>query len=287
MTATLTPSRTTPPEHGAAPSTLGSRLLERSTYLLIAILGIAGFAWPLLASDAATASGVLARADASLLAGAITGLVVVALALEVRRGQITAATIAVLGVLASLSGLLRLLDLPAGGSGIFFLVILAAAAYGPRFGTLLGLTSMSVSALLTAGVTPYLPFQMLGLAAMGAGAGWLGMLTQRAPRRVEVLALATYGWLWGFLYGAILNLSFWPFVRDGGALSYASGLTPAEVAERYWSFYVTTSLAWDAAGAIANVVLILLTATTVLRVLRRHTDRLDPTSRFVDAEPRC
>ena len=77
----------------------------------------------------------------------IVGVVVVAaLALEIRRGTMNGATVAILGVLAASSGLLRLLDLPGGGSGIFFLIVLAGAAFGPRFGMLLGLASMSVSA---------------------------------------------------------------------------------------------------------------------------------------------
>ena len=32
--------------------------------------------------------------------------------------------------------------------------------------------------------------------------------------------LAAYGWMWGFVYGAILNLWFWPFQVDGGALAW-------------------------------------------------------------------
>ena len=57
--------------------------------------------------------------------------------LEVRRGTMNGATVAVLGMLAALAGLMKLLDLPGGGSGLFFLVVLAGAAFGPRFGLLL------------------------------------------------------------------------------------------------------------------------------------------------------
>ena len=69
------------------------------------------------------------------------------------------------------AGLLRLIDLPGGGSGIFFLVVLAGAAFGPRFGLLLGLCAMAVSAIVTGGIGPWLPFQMLALGWMGGGAG--------------------------------------------------------------------------------------------------------------------
>ena len=48
--------------------------------------------------------------------------------------------------------------------------ILAGAALGPRFGLLLGLCAMAVSAVVTGGIGPWLPFQMLALSWMGAGA---------------------------------------------------------------------------------------------------------------------
>ncbi len=171
---------------------------------------------------------------------------------------------------------MRLLGLPGGGNGIFFLVVLAGAAFGPRFGLLLGLCAMAVSAIVTGGIGPWLPFQMLALAWMGGLAGVIGMATARLAPRVEVIVLAAYGWTWGFLYGAIMNLWFWPFTRDGGQLSWTPGLGLPETLNHYWSFYVTTSLAWDAAAALTNAVLILLTGAVLMRTLRRFAHRLDP-----------
>ena len=49
-----------------------------------------------------------------------------------------------------------------------------------------------------------------------------------------------------------------------------------ETLHRYWSFYVATSLAWDAAGALANAVLIVLTGRALLASLRRFAVRLAP-----------
>ena len=51
----------------------------------------------------------------------------------------------------------------------------------------------------------------------------------------------------------------------------------------YWSFYVATSFAWDAAGALANALLILVTGVALLRAFRRFSHRLDPVSELVDA----
>ena len=247
----------------------------RFVYLLITILGVAAFLYPFwLPQDALPNSAH--SGDAPLLAALVGVIVLAALALEIRRGTMNGATVAILGVLAATSGLLRLLDLPGGGSGIFFLIILAGAAFGPRFGMLLGLAAMSVSALVTGGIGPWLPFQMLALGWMGAGAGFLGLITKRLDKRVEICFLAAYGWIWGFVYGAILNLWFWPFTRDSGALSWEPGLTFSETLHRYWTFYVGTSLAWDAAGALANALIILVIGVAVMRTLRRFADRLEP-----------
>jgi energy-coupling factor transport system substrate-specific component len=186
------------------------------------------------------------------------------------------ATVAVLGVLAASAGLMRLLALPGGGNGIFFLVILSGAAFGPRFGLLLGLCAMAVSAVVTGGIGPWLPFQMLALGCMGATSGMAGLLTRRLSPRAEVVSLAAVGWLWGFGYGAIMNLWFWPFLRDGGPLSWSPGLGLWATLHHYWSFYAATSLAWDAAAALANAGLILLTGGALLRTMRRFAGRLEP-----------
>ena len=50
----------------------------------------------------------------------------------------------------------------------------------------------------------------------------------------------------------------------------------AETLHHYWSFYVATSLAWDAASALTNAALILLTGAVLMRTLRRFAHRLDP-----------
>ena len=64
-------------------------------------------------------------------------------------------------------------------------MILAGAAFGPRFGLLLGLSAMAVSAVVTGGIGPWLPFQMLALAWMGAGAGFVGLLDPPASTRAS------------------------------------------------------------------------------------------------------
>ena len=258
-----------------------NRLRPPLVYGLMILVGCAAFLWPFFLAGHALPSQAHAG-DAPLWGALIGGAVVAAVALELRQGTMTGTTVALLGVLSAMAGLLRLLSLPGGGNGIYFLVILAGVAFGPRFGLLLGLLAMAVSAVVTGGIGPWLPFQMLGLGWMGGGAGLLGRLTVRLPAAAEVGVVAVYGWGCAFLYGAILNLWFWPFQVDGGALSYSPMLSTAETLHHYWAFYVATSFAWDAAGALANATLIVLTGAAVLRSLRRFAGRLDP---VVELEP--
>lgn len=257
----------------------GARAVEGSrvtaVYLLVIVVGVAAFLYPFwLPSDALPAEAH--SGDAPMIAALVGGLAVAAVTLEVRRGTMNGATVALLGMLSALSGLMKLLDLPGGGSGIFFMVVLAGAAFGPRFGMLLGFTSFVVAAILSSGIGPWLPFQMLVLGWMGGGAGFLGRATRRLPARAEVATLAAYGWAWGFIFGAIMNLWFWPFVRDGSDLSWQPGMSLAETLNNYWSFYVATSFAWDAAGAAVNAVVILVTGRALLTTMRRYAHRLDP-----------
>ena len=277
------PSSATPsPPPLSAAVRWGERARPVGVYLLMVFLGAGAFLYPFWLPSEALPDQAHAG-DAPLVAALVGALVVAAVTLEVRRGTMNGSTVALLGVLSAAAGLMRLLDLPGGGSGIFFLIELAGAAFGPRFGLLLGLCSMGISAVITGGIGPWLPFQMLALGWMGAGAGLVGRLTDRLRPGAEVVVLAAYGWVWGFLYGAIMNLWFWPFSVGSGDLAWNPGLTLAETLHRYWSFYAVTSLGWDAAGAITNAVLILITGVAVLASMRRFAHRLEPVVDLEDA----
>ena len=261
-------------------STVATAVRPAAVYALVGVVGAAAFLWPFwVRTDALPAQAH--AGDAPLVAAVVGALAVSVVALELRRATMQGATVALLGVLAAISAVLRLVDLPGGGSGMFFLVVLAGAAFGPRLGMLLGLGAMAVSALLTGGIGPWLPFQMLALAGIGAGAGAVGRLSAHLPAGAEVAVLAAYAWCCGFAYGAVMNLWFWPLQIDGGALSYDPALSADALIHRYWSFYVATSLAWDAAGALANAVLIVLVGRPVMRSLRRFAHRLAPVVELV------
>jgi energy-coupling factor transport system substrate-specific component len=247
---------------------------SRVMYATLTALGLSAFVYPFFLPSIALADRAHSG-DAPLWSAVIGVAVVVIFAIELQQRTMNSATVAVLGVLAAMCALMRLLDLPGGGSGIFFLVILAGAAFGARFGLLLGLTSMALSAILVGGLGPWLPFQMLALGWVGAASGMIGARLD-LERRSAIVVLAVFGWLASFAYGALMNLWFWPFQQDGGALSWSPDLGFAQTVTHYVRFYMTTSFAWDAAGAFANAVLIVATGAAVLHVLSRVVPRLSP-----------
>ena len=170
--------------------------------------------------------------------------------------------VAMLGVLAAIGAALR--PLGAGTAGletVFFLLVLGGRVFGAGFGFVLGATTLFASALVTGGVGPWLPFQMLGAAWVGCGAGLLPPVRGRA----EVLMLAGYGAVAGLVYGLLLNLSFWPFTTGlSGELSFVAGAPLLENLHRFLVFTLATSLGWDIGRAVTTAVLILVTGRAVL-----------------------
>lgn len=235
---------------------------------LTSVAGLFAFFWPLLISPD---TGLSHSGDAPLVFAAILiGVLAVVLA-EVSDGGLDTKAVAMLGVLSAVGAALR--PLGAGSAGletVFFLLILAGRVFGPGFGFVLGATTLAASALITAGVGPWLPFQMLAAAWVGLGAG----LLPRAKGVTEVVLLCGYGAVTGLLYGVALNFSFWPFTVQGEeSLSFVAGAPVSENLTRFLAFSLATSLGWDIGRALTNVALIALTGRPVLGALRRAARR--------------
>ncbi len=236
---------------------------------LASVAGLAMFAWPLLAEPAA---GVAHGRDAPFLFVAILPVLVAVVAAEISEGGIDAKALAMLGVLSALNAALR--PLGAGTAGIetvFFLLILAGRVHGAGFGFLLGSTSLLTSALLTGGVGPWLPFQMLAASWVGLGAG----LLPRARGRAELALLAAYGAVAAYGFGFLMNLWFWPFTLGTGTeLSYVPGDPLGENLHRFVLYTLATSTwGWDTGRAVTNVVAIVAVGPPVLAALRRASRR--------------
>ncbi len=234
----------------------------------VSIAGLAMFAWPLLVKPA---GDVAHAADAPFVFVLILPALLAVVGAELTSGGIDTKALAMLGVLSALGAALRPLG---GGTGgielVFFLLVLAGRVYGPGFGFVLGTTTMFLSALLTGGVGPWLPFQMLG-------AGWVGLggLLPRARGKAEIRLLAVYGAIAAYGYGFLLDLWSWPYtVGLDSQLSYLPGAPVVENLHRFAVYVLATSTwGWDTGRAITNVVAIVLLGPAVLATLRRATRR--------------
>jgi energy-coupling factor transport system substrate-specific component len=181
--------------------------------------------------------------------------------------------LALLGVLAALNSVVRLMG--AGVAGIetaFVLIILAGYVFGARFGFLLATLSMLTSALMSGGVGPWLLFQVLAAALIGLGAGWL---PKPKSLGIKLAILSVYAVIASYLYGALVTFWTWPlFTGPGTAISYLEGGSLAENALRFLQFQlVSGGLIWDTGRAITTVALILITGKTLLTTLNRATNR--------------
>jgi energy-coupling factor transport system substrate-specific component len=255
----------------------------RSTLAIVmaSFLGLVAFLWPFV-----VAPGTFASTETPpLIFGVLLVLVLAVVFAEIADGGIDAKALAMLGVLSAINAALR--PLGAGTAGIetvFFILVLAGRVYGAGFGFALGCTSLFASALLTAGVGPWMPYQMFGCA-------WVGMLAGLLPPvrgKAEIAMLAAYGALAGYLFGFLLNLSFWPFSLDpSSSIAYKSGLPFVEQWHRYLLFDATTSLGWDTGRAVTNVVAILLAGPAALAAFRRAARRANfrPAVTFAPADP--
>lgn len=276
-------TRTADPQRSREPSErhhVGSAVVQRARSAvvlrprstaalgLVSVAGLLAFLWPLLAS----ADSQLGRSgDAPLVFALLLPLLLAVVLSEIAEGGLDVKAVAMLGVLSAVGAALR--PLGAGTAGletVFFLLVLGGRVFGPGFGFVLGSTTLFASALVTGGVGPWLPYQMLGAAWVGLGAG----LLPRVRPRWEVPLLCAYGALAGLLYGVALDFSFWPFATGlDGHLSFVAGAPAWENLRRFAVFSAATSLWWDIGRAVTNVVLIALTGRAVLATLRRAARR--------------
>jgi energy-coupling factor transport system substrate-specific component len=259
-----------------------ARLLSSAIYLTSSAIGVLAFLypflWPGLVRD--TSIGNARTAEMPLLLTAILGLSLLVLLFEVQGHAVDTKLVALLGVLVALNSVLRFIEIaipgPGGFSPIFFLIIITGYVFGGRFGFLMGALTLLVSALVTGGVGPWLPGQMLA-------AGWTGMsapllrplarLFRLQGRYAEVLLLAFFGALWGMLYGVIMNLWSWPFIAGPIGQSYVPGAGLVESLRLYSAYYLVTSLIWDLMRAAGSASILMFFAEPTLRALRRFQHR--------------
>src|SRR5205085_1040336 len=234
--------------------------------VLASAVGIGAFTWPLFTRP--VGSGNLAQAsDAPWIFVIVLPLLIGIVLAELADGGLDSKGVAVLGVLIACGAALRTPTTGATGlTGVLFLLLPGGRVFGRGFGFVQGALTMFASALLTGGVGPWLPFQMIAAAWTGYLAGCLPPL----GRRSELLVLAAYGVIAGLLYGLVMDMWFWPFTTSGtNQLHYVPGDALVANLHRFWAFHLASALGFDLPRAVGNTALVLVAGAPVLAALRR------------------
>jgi energy-coupling factor transport system substrate-specific component len=232
-------------------------------------VGVVAFGWPFFTTPGA-ALDTSHSGDAPMVFVLMLPLLAAVVLAELTSGGMDAKAVAMLGMLAAVGGALRALG--PGTAGLepsFAVIILGGRVFGRGFGFVLGAVTIFTGGLLTGGVGPWLPFQMIA-------AGWVGFFAGCLPPskgRAEVATLAAYSFVAGLVFGAVMNLWFWPFASYGPETSYVAGDAFAANLHRYLVFYVTTSLPWDLGRSVLSALVLLLAGSALLRALRRASRR--------------
>lgn len=252
-------------------------LNTKAVMLPLNLLGLTLFTWPFFLDIENSLLNSLTQATwlAALIAFAALGVI----ALKINSHLLDSKIVALVAVLVALIAALRLLG--AGAVGIepmWFLLILAARAFGAEIGYTIAILSISVSALITGGIGPWLPFQIFA-------AGWIALGVSLLPRfrsfQLERMMLAIYGFFASLLFGALMDLQLWPWLlATDTQLSYLSGAPLIENLGRFSTFHLATAMAWDLPRAIITATLILLTARPILFSLSRAKQRLTNNSKW-------
>lgn len=258
------------------------RLASLAVYVLSTALGVTAFFYPFFmpALEKTAAMGQAHANDAPLLLTALVVICFGAVLVEAQGQAGSAKMVALLGILVSINALLRFVEVaipgPGGFSPIFFLIVATGYVFGGRFGFLMGALTLLVSALVTAGMGPWLPYQMFT-------AGWIGMsapLCRPLARWLggvngwrEVVVLAVFGGVWGLIYGGVMNLWFWPYASGPVEQHWQPGAGIWDGLTRYAAFYLATSLVWDIFRFLGNAMLTLAFGLPTLRALRRFRVR--------------
>lgn len=219
--------------------------------------------------------GVSERVAVVLALGAMPLLLVASLWF-VQPALTSVRVIALVGVLAALGAVARLTSVGLGGlEWVFIVAILSGRALGARAGFVVGALSIAVSSLVWGGVGPWTAFQMAGVGAVAAGAGLLPHTRTDTGRfqvsRTDIATLAVYGVIASYLFGAVMNLWFWPLaVGPDTAISFEAGAGLWENVSRFFVFSLTTStLTWDSVRALVTAIGVVVLARPFLNAVGR------------------
>ncbi|CAB4674195.1 MAG: ECF transporter S component [Actinobacteria bacterium] len=233
--------------------------------LLVGTIGLGAFTWPLFISSASQVQN-----SGHWLFLLLLPLVLAVGISAISHDRIDVRAVALLGVLIAFATALRTIGAgQAGIEPIWLPILLGARVFGREFAFLLGTLSLFASALMTGGVGPWLPYQMLAGAAVAVGAASL----PKCKGRREVFLLASYAVVASLAYGLFMDLQFWPWLGGDTSIAYVAGDSLTNNARHFFVFHASTGLAWDVPRAIFTAFLILTLGAPIMRALQRVNRR--------------
>ncbi|MFZ5595838.1 MAG: ECF transporter S component [Bacillota bacterium] len=162
------------------------------------------------------------------------------------------ALIAVLGAVAAV-GRVPFAALP-NVQPTTFMVIVSGFVFGPRAGFMVGSTAALVSNFFL-GQGPWTPWQMFSWGLAGVSAGLI------KPVLPGSKGMAAFCFIWGYLFGWIMNLWFWTaFIQPLNWQSFV-----ATYAASFW---------WDTFHAAGNAAFYLLFGASFTKILKRFRRKL-------------
>jgi|GEM_PF-1479158 len=174
--------------------------------------------------------------------------------IEYERSHSNVRMSAMLGLLVAVSVASRQVMHGFGPSPIFFFSLVSGAVFGPVPGFVHGSMTIFVSNFFVGGHGPWTILQMTALGLVGMVAGLL-------PKRRRMLTLSVWGFVAGFAFGLLTDLSTWLFFTPEHTLSTYVG-----VAAR--------GLPFDLSYGIGTVVFIKVMGRPMLNVLTRFKKRM-------------
>ncbi|HET9780720.1 MAG TPA: hypothetical protein VFR33_02990 [Candidatus Dormibacteraeota bacterium] len=228
---------------------------------LVSLAGLALFLWPFAGLDLSLSTPAWA-----LMFACVAGLML----FELGTRQLDTRSLALLAAIAAIDSALRLAVIVGigGFNPIYFLVLCGGFVFGTSFGFMAGALSILVSALLSGGVGPWVPYQVFAM-------GWVGVAAGVAGRSRNLFVLAAAGFVMGYVFGALMDVADWVTgFRGNPSLGWSPGITPGMALVHFARFYMLTSFPYDSFRAVGNLVMVLALGTPTIAALERFRARL-------------
>ncbi len=181
-----------------------TRLLRLATDLIVIFLGLFSLASPFFFTQARDIDNQ--AASFPIMVSLIILLCLMIVIFEAQTSLLDSKMIAFLAVLTAINAGLRFLENaipgPGGFSPTFFLIILSGYYFGSRIGFLVGAMTLLVSAIITGGIGPWLPGQMITAGWVGQSAILVTFLVNKFAWRgkpVEIILLKRIRWFVGHI----------------------------------------------------------------------------------------